>query len=144
VPLITEYDALHFIFDSYPLKLTDQDYEEDNILLADKMTTHFTAATRQLGYKVKPQESLVNELGHSMVSQKKFKKAESLFKLNVANYPASFNAYDSYGDYFVAQKDTVGAIANFKKSLSLKETPATRNKLTALLDRATPKSTTKK
>ncbi|GAB3640807.1 alpha/beta hydrolase [Spirosoma arcticum] len=132
VPLITEYDALHFIFDSYRLKLTDQDYEEDNTRLADKLTTHFTAATRQLGYKVKPPESLVNDLGSYMVSEKKFKKAESLFKLNVANYPASFNAYDSYGDYFVAQKDTVSAIANFQKALSLKETPATRKKLVAL------------
>lgn len=132
VPLITEYDALHFIFDSYRLKLTDQDYEEDNTGLADKLTSHFTAATRQLGYQVKPPESLVNELGSYMVSQQKFKKAESLFKLNVANYPASFNAYDSYGDYFVAKKDTVSAIANFQKSLSLKEASATRKKLVAL------------
>lgn len=132
VPLITEYDALHFIFDAYRFKLTDQDYEEDNTRLADKMTTHFTAASRQLGYQVQPPESMVNELGYYMVSQKKFKKAESLLKLNVANYPASYNAYDAYGDYFVAQKDTVSAIANFQKALSLKETPVTRKKLTTL------------
>ena len=132
VPLIAEYDAFHFIFDSYRLTLTDQDYEEDNTGLADKLTTHFRAATRQLGYQVKPPESLVNELGAYMVSQQKFTKAESLFKLNVATYPASFNAYDSYGDYLVAQKDTVRAIANFKKALSLKETSATRKKLVAL------------
>ena len=132
VPLIAEYDALHFIFDFYRLKLTDQDYEDDDTGLADKLTTHFRAATRRLGYEVKPQESLVNELGQYMVSQKKFKKAESLFELNVANYPASFNAYDSYGDYFVAQKDTVRAIATFQKALSLKEAAATRKKLVAL------------
>jgi predicted alpha/beta superfamily hydrolase len=144
VPLIAEYDALHFIFAAYRLKLTDQDYEEDNTGLADKLTTHFRAATRQLGYPVKPPESLVNELGSYMVSQKKFIKAESLFKLNVVNYPASFNAYDSYGDYFMAKKDTLSAIANFQKSLSLKETPATRKKLTALLGRDTPAPTTKK
>ncbi|MFD2569041.1 alpha/beta hydrolase-fold protein [Spirosoma soli] len=143
VPLITAYDALHFIFDAYTLKLTDQDYEEDNTQLADKLTTHFTTASRQLGYPVKPPESLVNELGQYMVSQKKFKKAESLFKLNVANYPASFNAYDAYGDYFVAKKDTMSAIANFQKSLSLKETPATRKKLRALLGRTTPEPTRK-
>ena len=132
VPLITAYDALHFIFDAYSLKLTDQDYEEDNTRLADKLTTHFRAATRQLGYPVKPPESLVNELGHYMISQKKFKKAESLFKLNVANYPASFNVYDSYGDYLVTQKDTVSAIANFQKALTLKEASATRKKMVAL------------
>ncbi|AUD00836.1 alpha/beta hydrolase [Spirosoma pollinicola] len=132
VPLIAEYDALRFIFDFYRLTLTDQDYEEDNTGLADKLTTHFRAATRQLGYTVKPPESLVNELGSYMVSQQKFKKAGSLFKLNVANYPASFNACDSYGDYFVTQKDTVRAIANFQKALSLKEASATRKKLVAL------------
>lgn len=132
VPLIAAYDALHFIFDAYRLKLTDQDYEEDNTRLAAKLTTHFMAATRQLGYQVKPPESLVNELGQYMVSQQKFKKAESLFKLNVANYPASYTVYDSYGDYFVAQKDTVNAIANFQKALSLKEVSVTRKKLVAL------------
>lgn len=140
VPLISEYDALHFIFDSYRLKLTDQDYEEDNTGLADKMTTHFTAATKQLGYKVKPQESLVNELGSYMVSHKKFKKAESLFKLNVANYPASFNAYDSYGDYFLAEKDTANALVNFQKSLTLKETAETRKKLMTLQADTKPKT----
>jgi hypothetical protein len=138
VPLITEYDALHFIFDAYQLKLTDQDYEEDNTRLADKLTTHFRAATRQLGYSVKPPERLVNELGQYMVSQKKFKKAESLFKLNVVNYPASFNAYDSYGDYFMAQKDTVNARANFQKALSVKEVSVTRKKLVALQAPSSP------
>ncbi|WP_080053958.1 alpha/beta hydrolase [Spirosoma aerolatum] len=138
VPLITEYDALHFIFDAYRLKLTDQDYEQDNTQLADKLTTHFRAASRQLGYLVKPPEALVNELGQYMVSQKKFKKAESLFKLNVANYPASFNAYDSYGDYFVVQKDTVNARTNFQKALSVKEAPATRKKLAALQAPSSP------
>ncbi|GAB3770348.1 alpha/beta hydrolase-fold protein [Spirosoma horti] len=132
VPLITEYDALHFIFDAYRLKLTDQDYEQDNTQLADKLTTHFRAATRQLGYLVKPPEGLVNELGQYMVSQKKFKKAESLFKLNVVNYPTSFNVYDSYGDYLVTQKDTVNASVNFQKALSVKEASATRKKLVAL------------
>jgi uncharacterized protein len=144
VPLIATYDALHFIFDAYSLKLTDSDYEEDNTRLVDKLTTHFRAASRQLGYTVKPPESLVNELGSYMVSQQKFKKAESLFKLNVANYPASSNAYDSYGDYLVTKKDTSSAIAHFQQSLLLKETPATRKKLTALLGRATWEPTTKK
>ena len=74
VPLITEYDALHFIFDSYRLKLTDQDYEEDNTRLADKLTTHFRAATRQLGYQVKPPESLVNELGLIWYPSRSLKK----------------------------------------------------------------------
>jgi len=138
VALIAAYDALRFLFDAYSLKLTDQDYEEDNTALVDKLTTHFAAASRQLGYTVKPPEGLVQELGSYMISQQKLKKAESLFKLNVANYPASYNAYDSYGDYFVAKKDTSSAIANFRKSLFLKETPATRKKLTALLDLATP------
>jgi len=140
VPLLAEYDALHFIFDAYRLKLTDQDYEEDNTQLVDKLRTHFTAASRQLGYKVKPPESLVNELGQYMVSQKKLKKAESLFKLNVANYPTSYNAHDLYGDYLVAQKDTVNAIAYFQKALSLKEASATRKKLMALQAPGSPGS----
>jgi len=91
--------------------------------------------SRQLGFTMKPQESLVNELGYFMLSPRKYKSVESLLKLNVANYPASYNTYDSYGDYLVAPKDTVNAIANFQRALSLKETSETRKKLTALLSR---------
>jgi predicted negative regulator of RcsB-dependent stress response len=58
--------------------------------------------------------------------------AASLFKLNVSNYPNSHFAYASYGDYFVATKDTTNAIINYEKALAISENAVVRQKLTAL------------
>jgi predicted alpha/beta superfamily hydrolase len=133
VPLITEYDALHFIFSYYPIKITEKDYTDSSSALVDKFRKHFAALSKEFGYEIKPDEGLVNSMGYQAMGQKHFKKAESLFKMNVANYPGSFNVYDSYGDYFVAKKDTVQAIEQFKKTLAIKENADTRKKLEGLI-----------
>jgi len=39
--------------------------------------------------------------------------------MNAENYPQSANAFDSMGDYYLEQKDTVHAIENFSKAVSL-------------------------
>ncbi|RYU93404.1 alpha/beta hydrolase-fold protein [Emticicia agri] len=131
VPLITEYDALRFIFSYYPVKLTTKDYD-DNPLLADKYQKHYELISKQFGYQVKPDEESINNMAYQALGSNQFKKAEGLFKLNVANYPESFNVYDSYGDYFVAKKDTANAIIQFKKTLTLKDHPDIRKKLEEL------------
>ncbi|QMW03616.1 alpha/beta hydrolase-fold protein [Spirosoma foliorum] len=132
VPLITEYDALHFIFKDYNLKLTQKDFTDTTTALADKYEKHFATVSKQLGYKVSPDENRINSLGYQALAGKHFKTAERFFKLNVANYPDSYNVYDSYGDYFIAKKDTTNAIVQLKKALSLKENPESRQKLDAL------------
>ncbi|WAC11505.1 alpha/beta hydrolase-fold protein [Dyadobacter pollutisoli] len=131
-PLITEYDALRFIFDYYPLKLTDKDFDDSTVALADKYLKHYAFVSNQMGYKVAPPESAINAMGYQALGSKHFKKAESLFKLNVANYPGSGNVYDSYGDYFVAKKDKINAIAQFEKALSVADNADTRKKLEEL------------
>jgi hypothetical protein len=67
------------------------------------------------------------------VQQKHFDKAEALFKMNIANYPESFNAYDSMGDLYEAKGDKEKAIENYKKALSIKDSPDTKQKLEKLL-----------
>ena len=54
--------------------------------------------------------------------------------MNVQNYPESSNAYDSYGDFFVAIGDKAKAIELFRKALSLKENADTRSKLNKLVE----------
>ncbi len=132
VPLITEYDALHFIFDYYPLKLNNKDFTDTTTVLADKYEKHFANVTKQMGYKVKPSENMINGMGYQALSMKLYAKAERFFKFNIDNYPESFNVYDSYADYFIAKGDTIQAIDNLKKALSLKEFGETRQKLNEL------------
>lgn len=132
VPLITEYHALRFFFDFFPLKFTEQDYIDSTGALADKYQSHFTKLSQKMGYQLKPDEAEINFIGYDFLRRKIYETAGRLFKLNVDNYPESYNVYDSYGDYFVAIKDTTNAILQFKKALSIKENGGSRKKLEAL------------
>jgi predicted alpha/beta superfamily hydrolase len=132
VPLITEYDALRFFFDFFPLKLSSEDYTNPTIALADKYKSHFAQLSKKMGYTIKPDEAEINFIGYEILKQKHYKKAESLFKLNADNYPESFNVYDSYADYFIAINDKANAIIQLKKALAIKENAESRKKLTTL------------
>lgn len=132
VPFITEYDALRFFFDFFPLKLDMKDFTDSTGTLATKYRNHFANLSQKMGYQIKPDEAEINYIGYDFLGRKMYKTAASLFKLNVNNYPESFNVYDSYGDYFVAIGDKANAIIQFKKALVLKENEGSRKKLTEL------------
>lgn len=83
-----------------------------------------------MGYKINPSESLINALGYNALHMKNLKLAGYFFKLNTDNYPTSFNAFDSMGDYHNATGNYEQAIEMYKKALSLYENEETRNKLT--------------
>ena len=59
--------------------------------------------------------------------------AEALFKLNITNYPETANCYDGLGDLYLAKGDKAKTIESFKKTLSLKAIPETKEKLDILL-----------
>jgi uncharacterized protein len=61
-----------------------------------------------------------------------FDKAYGFFQLNIANYPNSYNVYDSMGDLYVAEKDNKKATEYFAKALTLEENPDTKQKLEKL------------
>ncbi len=132
VPFITEYDALRFFFDFFPLKFTMEDFTDSTGALADKYQDHFAQLSQKMGYTIKPDEGEINFIGYDFLGRKMYKTAARLFKLNVDNYPESYNVYDSYGDYFVAIKDTANAIIQFKKALDILENEGSRKKLEAL------------
>jgi predicted alpha/beta superfamily hydrolase len=133
-PLITEYDALRFIFEKYQLKIENRDILDSNSAFAAKIQLRYKDISKLFGYEVKPPENEINTWGYRFLQRKQFKKAEEFFKMNVANYPESFNVYDSYGDYFMAIGSKARAIEQFKKALSIKEYKDTRDKLNKLLE----------
>ncbi|MDZ4793464.1 MAG: alpha/beta hydrolase-fold protein [Bacteroidota bacterium] len=134
VPMIAEYDGLHFIFGNYRFKFSFKDFIDSTVDLASKFEQHYQAISKQFGYKVPPPENMLNGLGYEFLQQKQYTKAESFFKTNVDNYPESYTVYDSYGDYFLEIGDKSKATEYFKKALSLKENPASRKKLNKLLE----------
>jgi tetratricopeptide (TPR) repeat protein len=65
------------------------------------------------------EEELINKKGYDNIREKKYDIAVQIFAINVALYPNSSNVYDSYGEALFHTGDTLAAIANFKKSLSM-------------------------
>ena len=109
-----------------------KDFTDSTGTLATKYQNHFAQLSKKMGYPIKPDEGEINFMGYDFLGRKMYKTAESLFELNVENYPESFNVYDSYGDYFIAMKDSANAIIQLKKALVIKENEGSRKKLTEL------------
>jgi predicted alpha/beta superfamily hydrolase len=132
VSFIAEYDALRFIFNYYKFDLYASYLENAEIRLDTLIDAHYKNVSEQLGYNLKPAEDLVNGLAYFSLKAKQFTKAQYLFKMNVANYPGSANAFDSLGDFYMETGDKVNAVQCFRKALGITEIPETRKKLNQL------------
>ncbi|ULQ57094.1 hypothetical protein KJS94_02640 [Flavihumibacter rivuli] len=132
VPLISEYDGLRYIFDYYPFEATIKDFLDTSALIANKLKAHYTKVSREMGYANYPPESFINYLGYEALFKKQFRKSGALFQLNLENFPQSSNALEAYGDFCIAQKDTVNAVAYYRRSLEKNDKSETRVKLNNL------------
>jgi tetratricopeptide (TPR) repeat protein len=137
VPMISEYDGLRFIFNYYRINITAQDFTDTSDAIVKKYKGHYDLLSKEMGYHVSPPESFINYLAYDAVTNKHYSRASALFKMNIYNYPNSSNVYDSYADLLVAQKDTMNAIANYKKALALQDNADTKRKLNVLEGKAT-------
>ena len=121
VPLITEYDALRFLFPWYRFKeinaFFDAEYKASGDELVSAIETHYKTISNHFGYEVVPDEEMVNSLGYNFISSEKLDLAFAAFDLNIKNFPNNSNVYDSMGDYFLAAKDSVKALESFEKAL---------------------------
>ncbi|NRD22737.1 alpha/beta hydrolase [Winogradskyella litoriviva] len=132
VPLIAEYDALRYIFKFHRFKLHRDDYLNPEVNLVAKVEAYYKKLSQGFGIEIKPDEEYVNNLGYQLLNNNAFKKSEQIFKLNIKNYPESFNVYDSIGDLYMAIGDKEKAIENFKKSVFINEKSYSKAKLLEL------------
>ena len=133
VPLIAEYDALRHIFRSYRFEITTKDFLDPNVDIAGNLQRHHQKLSGFFGYEVLPSESYIDGWADEFLKQKQFQKAERLYALNVLNHPASFDAPDSLGDYYLAVGDKSKAAESFRKALAITENEVSRKKLNGLL-----------
>lgn len=129
IPLIATYDAVHSIFSFYNLRLTKKDYAATDMTLADRVNEHYKTVSEKMGYQIIPSENTINTLAYNALYLQNMSLAGYFFKLNVANYPESFNGYDSLGDYYLNAGDHRQAAEMFRKALSIQENASTRRKL---------------
>jgi pimeloyl-ACP methyl ester carboxylesterase len=64
-------------------------------------------------------ERLLNTLGYDALGSGNVKEAITLFRMNVAAYPESYNVYDSLGEAYTAAGNKTEAIKNYEKSLRM-------------------------
>ncbi|MCH8126804.1 serine hydrolase [candidate division KSB1 bacterium] len=64
-------------------------------------------------------EQSINNLGYTLLRLKRINDAVEIFKLNVYEYPESFNVYDSLGESYMVNGDTTLAIEYYEKSIEI-------------------------
>ena len=123
VPLITEYDAIRFLFPWYSFKGVDQLYDSSSSISVEEMISmidsHYKNVSAHFEYETLPAESFINSLGYRFMGDNQFEKADTLFNLNIQYYPSSSNVYDSMGDCYLAQQDSIKALEFFNKALEI-------------------------
>ncbi len=64
-------------------------------------------------------EREMNRLGRHYLREEKFEEAIAIFKLNVEEYPDSWNVYDSLAEAYLAYGNRDLAVQNYQKALDL-------------------------
>ena len=136
VPFITEYDAFRFIFSWYKLNEVNDFYSENSTLNAQEIlnliNSHYSNISDKFGYKVHPPESYINSIGNGFMYNDMPTKAHALFDLNIKNYPKSAKVFESLGDYYLFQSDTLNAIKEFKNGLEIEANKTLKEKIEEL------------
>lgn len=132
VPVISTYDGLRFIFDSYELKLNLKEYVEPDSDIFNKVVNHYEKVSTELGYNIKPEEQFVDIISYEFLSMGQYEKAEQFFILNTKNYPESYNAFDSLGDCYKKIGNKEKAKKNYLKSIELYAKSPSKMKLQEL------------
>ena len=137
MPFNAEYDGLRFVFQTnrFPRNQPMNQFFDKTVSATDlnaMIDAHYQQLSVERGYKVKPPEAEMNQLGYIFLQQKDYERSELFFKVNMDYYPENFNVYDSMGDYFLAVNNKQKAVESFKKALSIKFRPDIKEKLDKL------------
>ena len=61
----------------------------------------------------------MNRLGYKFLGEEKVLEAIEVFKINVKEFPESWNVYDSLGEAYMVNGNTELSIKNYQKSVEL-------------------------
>jgi CubicO group peptidase (beta-lactamase class C family) len=86
---------------------------------ADEAVEAYRKIKRESPNNVAVAEERINQLGYTLLGEKKYPEAIAIFNLNVELYPQSANTYDSLAEAYMSSGNKELAIKNYKKSLEL-------------------------
>jgi predicted alpha/beta superfamily hydrolase len=85
------------------------------------LEAHYRHLSDRFGYDVLIPEGQLNQVGYELLAQGKHEEAIAAFKLNVTNYPASANVYDSLGEAYEANNRLALAKQHYEKAVRIGE-----------------------
>ncbi|MEL6820220.1 MAG: tetratricopeptide repeat protein [Calditrichota bacterium] len=85
----------------------------------DAAADHFIKKANSTLYRFKDFEDEINRAGYGKMAEEKLNDAITLFRLNVAAYPDSWNTYDSLGEGYMNQGNKELAIQYYNKSIEI-------------------------
>ena len=136
IPLIAEYDALHFMFPWLEFndwnKIYDTESNSTAQELVNLLVSHYELISNKFGFTILPKEQQINNLGYMFMNRKAYDKSYAFFNLNIQNFPESANVFDSMGDYYISQSDTSKAIEYLSKAVEIGGVPESKEKLEKL------------
>jgi len=121
VPLKSLYDGLEFIYSDW--RLTNEIIDEGIIALKE----HYFKLSDKYGYKIYPDEFVMNIIGYRYMGNDEYDKAIEIFRYNVEMYPNSANVYDSLGEAFEKMEDFTAAKENYQMAVNNGEKLNDRN-----------------
>ena len=125
------YDGLRFAFNFYKrppfVKLMEPHFNADSIL-----KTHYNNVSKMMGYRVAPLEGVVDMVATRYKMDKKYDQALYFYKMNLENFPNSFNANCNIADCYETMGDKAKAISYYSKALKIKDNPDLRKYLEGL------------
>jgi predicted alpha/beta superfamily hydrolase len=118
MPVLSFYKGLRHIFDGYMID------EETRFRPANELKNHFQKLSKKLGSIFFLNEGLVQYFAYDNLYNTQFGKvninqAIEYFKLNVENYPESYNAWGSLGEGYLVNGQNTLALSAYKKALAL-------------------------
>ena len=105
-PHRTIHNGLHKLFADWRLP---PDIEDPAAIQA-----HYQALSKRIHLPVNPPENALNQLGYRLLSQDRNHEAIDVFRLVLATYPKSPNAYDSLGEALEKIGEKKEALANYE------------------------------
>lgn len=136
IPLITEYDALHFLFSWYTFHGLNKFFDPSSTATVEELinlvNSHYENVSNRIGSKVLPPEQFINSIGYGLMDNNLLDKASALFDLNIQNYPKSSNVYDSRGDCYLVQQDSIKALEYFTRALEVGNNDYSQEKIDML------------
>jgi len=101
----------------------------------DKATKGYLTIQKNDSLDSAVDENSFNSLGYRKLRDENFQEAIEIFKINAVLYPNSANVYDSLAEAYMKSGDTLQAITNYKKSLTIDSGNARAKKLIEKLEK---------